>query len=77
MPNEADRMAQLHLQGFHCAQILLLLGLEHQGKENPDLIRAMDGLSGGRGPEFSGEKLRRFDWGGLSAGLVCRPGKRR
>ena len=55
MGNEADRILQLHMQGFHCAQILLMLGLEHQHKENPDLIRAMDGLSGAGGLNFSGK----------------------
>jgi C_GCAxxG_C_C family probable redox protein len=43
------RMLQLAGQGFHCSQILLFLGLEAQGKSNPDLIRAMAGLAGGVG----------------------------
>ena len=47
--DERTRISQLHLQGFHCAQILLTMGLEHQGKEDTDLIRAMDGLSSGLG----------------------------
>lgn len=55
MSREADRILQLHMQGFHCAQILLLLGLEQQGKENADLIRAMDGLSGAGGLCFPGK----------------------
>ena len=43
---------QLHLlaltqKGYSCSQILLLLGLELQGKENPDLLRAMAGLTRG------------------------------
>jgi C_GCAxxG_C_C family probable redox protein len=41
------RMLELSQQGFYCSQILLTLGLENQGKENPDLIRAMNGLIGG------------------------------
>ncbi|MFH1027498.1 MAG: C-GCAxxG-C-C family protein, partial [Pseudomonadota bacterium] len=38
-----------HYQGYHCSQILLLLGLEAQGKSNPDLVRAMGGLANGCG----------------------------
>ena len=47
-----DRMLELSGQGFYCSQILLMLALESEGKENPDLIRAMGGLNGGLG--FSG-----------------------
>jgi hypothetical protein len=51
--DELLRMLELAGQGFHCSQILLFLGLESQGKCNPDLIRAMAGLAGGIG--FSGD----------------------
>lgn len=44
-----DRMLELSNQGFYCAQILLILALESEGKEDPDLIRAMSGLNGGLG----------------------------
>lgn len=40
---------KLAAQGYCCSQIILLLGLEAQGKENPDLVRAMEGLCGGLG----------------------------
>jgi C_GCAxxG_C_C family probable redox protein len=63
MSEELARITQLHMQGFHCSQILLLLGLEQQGKRNPDLIRAMTGLAGGL--SFSGKIC-----GGLT-GAVC------
>ena len=46
------RMMELSYHGYYCSQILLLLGLEAQGKSNPDLIRAMGGLANGCG--FSG-----------------------
>lgn len=46
---EAFRLFKLAAQGFCCSQILLILGLEEQGKDNPDLIRAMQGLCGGLG----------------------------
>ncbi len=53
MNDDMIRMIQLGQQGFHCSQILLILGLEAQGKANPDLVRAMNGLAGGLG--FSGD----------------------
>ena len=40
-------------KGYQCGQILLLQFLEHQGKTNPDLVRAVDSLQGGLG--FSGK----------------------
>ena len=43
------RMLELSQQGFTCSQILLMLGLEAQGKTDPDLIRAMHALAGGIG----------------------------
>jgi C_GCAxxG_C_C family probable redox protein len=58
---ELLRMLELAGQGFHCSQILLFLGLESQGKSDPDLIRAMAGLAGGIG--FSGDTC-----GALSGG---------
>lgn len=43
------RMARYKQQGFYCSQILILLGLENQGVENPTLVRAMHGAAGGLG----------------------------
>ena len=40
-------MLQLSRQGFQCAQILLILALESEGKENADLVRAVGGLNMG------------------------------
>ncbi len=51
--SDLDRMKELKQQGFFCSQILMTLGLQLQGKENPDLVRAMHGLAGGLG--FTGE----------------------
>lgn len=48
-----DRMLELSGQGYYCAQILLILAMELEEKENPDLVRAMGGLNGGLG--FRGE----------------------
>ena len=44
-----DRMLELSGQGYYCAQILMLLAMETEEKENPELIRAMSGLNGGLG----------------------------
>lgn len=47
--DENFRIMELAASGFQCSQILLALGLEAQGKHNPDLVRAMSGLAGGIG----------------------------
>ena len=41
------KMLKLSAQGFHCAQILLILALEYEDKENADLVRAAGGLNMG------------------------------
>ncbi len=43
------RMMELKAKGFYCSQIMMLLALDAQEKENPDLIRAMAGLAFGVG----------------------------
>lgn len=43
------RFMELGMQGFACSQILMQLALELDGKENPDLVRAMGGLTCGIG----------------------------
>ena len=40
-------MLKLSREGFQCAQILMILALESEEKENADLIRAMGGLNVG------------------------------
>ena len=53
MDEYALEMLNLARQGFYCSQIVVLLGLEVRGEENPALVRALAGLSygggGGRG----------------------------
>ena len=44
-----DRMMELSQKGYFCAQILLILALESEGKDCPELVRAMGGLNGGLG----------------------------
>jgi len=51
--DDLERMIQLRKQGFFCSQILLIMGLELQGKTNPDLVRSMHGLAHGLG--YAGE----------------------
>ena len=42
-------MLKLAAEGIHCSQILISLCSHNQGKQNPDLVRAMAGLAGGLG----------------------------
>jgi C_GCAxxG_C_C family probable redox protein len=49
MNDTVMRILPLAGQGFCCAQILVLLALEHQGRENPDLTRSVGGLCHGLG----------------------------
>ncbi|HNZ63950.1 MAG TPA: C-GCAxxG-C-C family protein, partial [Bacillota bacterium] len=42
-------LLEMSRQGFMCAQIMMKLALDIDGKENPDLIRAMSGLNFGMG----------------------------
>jgi C_GCAxxG_C_C family probable redox protein len=66
------RMIQLARQGFYCSQILLLLGLEAQGKADADLIRTMAGLAGGLG--FSGDVCGALSGGACLLGLYAGKG---
>jgi hypothetical protein len=43
------RMIQLAGKGYCCSQMLMLLALETQDRENPELVRAMAGLCMGGG----------------------------
>lgn len=49
MSDERMRIMERSQQGFCCSQILLMMGLEERGEQNPDLVRAMGGLCGGIG----------------------------
>ena len=70
--DELDRMRELKQQGFFCSQILLILGMELQGKENPDLLRAMNALAGGIG--FTGETCGALTGGACLLGLYAGKG---
>jgi hypothetical protein len=49
MDQSAIRMFELQHMGYCCSQVLLIIALEAQGKENPDLVRAAAGLCNGLG----------------------------
>ena len=69
MDDTAFRMIELAGQGFQCSQILLTLGLEAQGKTNPDLIRVMNALAGGLG--HSGDTCGALTGGACLIGLYA------
>jgi hypothetical protein len=60
MDDLSIHLMQLAGKGYCCSQILVLLALDAQGRQNPDLVRAMSGLclgvgnSGGTCGVFSG-----------------------
>ncbi len=73
MTDEMIRMLQLAQQGFQCSQILLLMGLEAQGKDNVDLVRVMSALAGGLG--FSGDICGTLTGGACLLGLYAGRGR--
>lgn len=73
MTDEMIRMLQLAQQGFQCSQVLLLMGLEAQGKDNVDLVRVMSALAGGLG--FSGDICGTLTGGACLLGLYAGRGR--
>lgn len=49
MDDNLIRMLQLGQKGYTCSQIIMLLGLDVRGENNPQLVRAMGGLAYGCG----------------------------
>jgi len=47
MHNEEPRLRELSAQGYCCSQIMVIMGLEAIGEEDPLLIEAMAALGGG------------------------------
>jgi hypothetical protein len=60
MSEDAFRVAELLIDDFKCSHVLMRLALEAQGRDDPDLVRAMSGLALGMG--------QGFNCGALSAG---------
>ena len=55
--------------GFYCSQVLMLMGLDLQGKENPALVRSMHALAGGIG--FSGQNCGALTGGACLLGYYA------
>jgi hypothetical protein len=72
LEDDQARMMELKHQGFFCSQILVILGLEMQGKSNPGLVRCMHGLVGGLG--FTGEICGTLTGGACLLGLYAGKG---
>ena len=53
MPDYASRIAKLMGQGDGCSRVLVKLALETQGRDNPELVRAMAGLELGMRQGFN------------------------
>jgi hypothetical protein len=49
MNDDDFRVAELTLKGYRCSHILVQIGLDALGRENPELLRAMSGLANGMG----------------------------
>ncbi len=63
------RMMELAQQGFHCSDILVHMGLDAQGKVNPDAVRVASALAGGIG--FSGDICGAFTGGACLLALYA------
>lgn len=61
--SDQDEMLALKNQGFNCSQIIIKMGLDLLGKDNPDLVKSMQGLAGGLG--YTGDVC------GALTGAVC------
>ena len=72
MNNDLLRIKELKAQGFYCSQILVLMGMDLQGKDNSDLVRAMQALAGGIG--FSGHLCGALTGGACLLGLYAGKG---
>jgi hypothetical protein len=70
--DDIDQLMALRKQGFFCSQILMIMGLELQGKSNPELVRAMHALAGGIG--FTGELCGALTGGACLLGLYAGKG---
>lgn len=66
------KMVELSQAGFFCSQILLIIGLEALGRDNPDVVRAMAGLNGGLG--FCGKTCGALTGGACLIGLYAGKG---
>jgi hypothetical protein len=53
IPKSADdiarRLIELAEKNYNCSQIMMILALDQEGRQNPELVRAMSGLGDGCG----------------------------
>jgi C_GCAxxG_C_C family probable redox protein len=70
--DDLETMKEMKAHGFYCSQVILKLGLDLLGKENPDLVRAANGLAGGLG--FTGELCGALTGGACLLGLYAGKG---
>jgi C_GCAxxG_C_C family probable redox protein len=70
--DDVEYMKELKVQGFVCSQIIVKMGLELQGKENPDLVKSVQGLAGGLG--FTGDVCGALSGGTCLLGLYAGKG---
>lgn len=70
--DDIKRIIELKGQGYYCSQILVQMGLDLQGKSNPDVIRCMHALAGGIG--FSGQLCGALTGGACLLGLYAGKG---
>jgi hypothetical protein len=71
--SDTDRVLELGRQRFYCSQIVMTMALDLQGRDDPSLIRAMEGLAGGLG--FSGEVCGTLTAGAAALGLYAGRGR--
>ena len=65
-----DRIMELTREGLYCAQIMVQLALDAEGRENPELIQAVRGLCGGF--SWSGGPCGALSGGVCFLSLLCR-----
>jgi hypothetical protein len=70
--DDLDRILELGRERYQCSQILVLLGLELQGRSNPDLVRAVHGLCAGMS---AGETCGALTGGSCLLGLYAGRGE--
>lgn len=71
--SDTERMLELRRHGFYCSQILMKMALDLQGRDDPALVRAMEGLAGGLG--FTGEACGTLTAGASVLGLYAGRGR--
>jgi hypothetical protein len=66
-------MLQLRSERFYCSQVLVTMALDLLGRDDPTLVRAMEGLAGGLG--FTGDTCGTLSAGAVALGLWAGRGR--